>query len=558
MRRLLQSTALTGLMVAVQPLGASAQDLALILGTERYDALDRVPRAEDVVDGAQGLADLGFDVIAIADATAADLDGAIADFLPATEGAERILVVLSGRFATDGTRTWYLTAETENPDILSVGQSAIPVDNLLQVMARAPGQAVLMLGIEGDAETVFDPWLQEGLGDLDIPQGVTVLSGEPREVARFLMTDMTIPAGDLAALLRENGRIRPQGFLPAGFVFAPSEITAPPEIDASPDIVDPAVEDALWQGTIALDTIDAYRNYLSRFPTGIHAAEARAAIVAIQSEPNRQDRLAEEALGLTRDQRRDIQRNLTLLSFNPRGIDGIFGAGTRNAIINWQQQNGFAQTSYLTPEQITRLAAQAARRAAQLEAEAARQQEIAAAADRGFWDETGARGDEAGLRAYLGRYPDGLFSEPAEQQLAQIEAAKRQQAAGADRAAWDEARQVNTVAGYRSYLRNFANGAFRTEAEERIAALRDEDADGQARENARAAEESLGLNRATARAVEARLAQLDLDPGTVDGEFDQRTRRALRNYQRDRGLNVTGFLDEITLVRLLADSLANP
>jgi peptidoglycan hydrolase-like protein with peptidoglycan-binding domain len=41
----------------------------------------------------------------------------------------------------------------------------------------------------------------------------------------------------------------------------------------------------------------------------------------------------------------------------------------------------------------------------------------------------------------------------------------------------------------------------------------------------------------------------------VDGEFNAQTRRAMRNYQRDRGLEVTGFLNESTLVRLLADTL---
>jgi peptidoglycan hydrolase-like protein with peptidoglycan-binding domain len=41
----------------------------------------------------------------------------------------------------------------------------------------------------------------------------------------------------------------------------------------------------------------------------------------------------------------------------------------------------------------------------------------------------------------------------------------------------------------------------------------------------------------------------------VDGTFDGDTRRALRAYQRDRGLGATGFLDEGTLVRLLADTL---
>jgi peptidoglycan hydrolase-like protein with peptidoglycan-binding domain len=560
MRRLLQTTALTALMIAGGPMAAMAEDLALVLGTERYDRLDRVPRAEDVVDEAQRLANFGFQVISLADGQAEATEAALADFLAAVPDAERVLVVLSGRFATDGSRTWYLTTDVQGPGVLSLGRDAIPVDSILEILARAQGRAVLMLGVLSDADTVFDPWLQEGLGEMTVPQGVTVLIGEPRVVSGFLGDEMTIPEGDLSALVRENGRIRAEGFLPAGFSFMPSESDA--EIDVAPeprpDAVDPAVEDALWEGTVALDTVEAYRNYLGRYPAGTHANAAQSAIEAILAEPNREDRLAEEALGLNRSQRRDIQRNLTLLSFNPRGIDGIFGAATRNAITNWQQQNGFEQTSYLSLEQIARIEAQAARRSAQLEAEAARQQQIAAEADRGFWDETGARGDEAGLRTYLNRYPDGLFADVAKEQLDEIETAKRQQAAVLDRSAWDEARQEDTVPAYRAYLRNFPEGAFQSEAEEQINRLRQQDAEGTARAAARATEQSLGLSQVTARSVEARLSQLGLEPGPVDGDFDQRTRRALRNYQRDRGLDVTGFLDENTLVRLLADSLANP
>ena len=41
----------------------------------------------------------------------------------------------------------------------------------------------------------------------------------------------------------------------------------------------------------------------------------------------------------------------------------------------------------------------------------------------------------------------------------------------------------------------------------------------------------------------------------MDGRFDADTRRALRNYQRDRGMEVSGYLNERTLVRLLADTL---
>jgi peptidoglycan hydrolase-like protein with peptidoglycan-binding domain len=40
----------------------------------------------------------------------------------------------------------------------------------------------------------------------------------------------------------------------------------------------------------------------------------------------------------------------------------------------------------------------------------------------------------------------------------------------------------------------------------------------------------------------------------VDGRLDYSTRRALRRYQASRDLSVTGYLNEATLIRILADT----
>ena len=79
--------------------------------------------------------------------------------------------------------------------------------------------------------------------------------------------------------------------------------------------------------------------------------------------------MAESALNLSRGERRAIQENLTLLGYNTRGVDGIFGRGSRTAIGNWQKDNRFDETGYLPPEQISLIDAQAARRAADIAAE---------------------------------------------------------------------------------------------------------------------------------------------------------------------------------------------
>jgi peptidoglycan hydrolase-like protein with peptidoglycan-binding domain len=550
LRALLATTALV-------PGAAWSEDVALILGTGAYQSIEPLRGAAAVADAAGGLADLGFEVIAVPNGSTQETSAALRQFTASLPDAERIVVALSGRFATDGLRTWFLSADSTTPGILSLGAGAVPVESLLTILSRAQGRALLLLGTDPDADTVFDPWLREGIGALEVPQGVTVLTGPPGKVAAFMKDELVVPQGDLGALVTRNGDLQVQGFLPPTFRFMPdspdSELpVAPTEVP----VVNPAIERALWEGTVALDTVEAYRTYIARFPTGVHVAEAQAAIRTIQTEPNRQDRLAEESLNLSRDQRREIQQNLTLLEFNTRGIDGIFGSATRSAITNWQQQNGYSQTSYLTAEQISRLDAQAARRSAQIEAEAARQQQIAAAADRAFWDETGAHGDEAGLRAYINRYPDGLFAQTAKRQLETIEANKRQQAQAADRAAWDAARQTDTIRAYRIYLRDFPQGAFAGDAQARIDRLAAQDDNAANLQGAAATEAALGIGQVNLSRIERRLDQLGLEPGTVDGVLDDNSRRALRNYQQDRGLTVSGYLDEQTVVLLFAEAMS--
>lgn len=54
---------------------------------------------------------------------------------------------------------------------------------------------------------------------------------------------------------------------------------------------------------------------------------------------------------LTRDERAEIQVALQWYGFYRGGIDADFGPGTRGAIQNWQQSNGFEATGFLTTRQ---------------------------------------------------------------------------------------------------------------------------------------------------------------------------------------------------------------
>jgi peptidoglycan hydrolase-like protein with peptidoglycan-binding domain len=261
----------------------------------------------------------------------------------------------------------------------------------------------------------------------------------------------------------------------------------------------------------------------------------------------------------------------------------------------WQAGRGLPDTGFLTEAQVGLLAQDVALREAEIAEEARRAQEAAEAADRAFWRDTGAGADEAGLRAYLARHPQGLFSEVARGRLAEIEAGRDRAAwdaarrtdtaeayrgylrdwpsgqfvapartrledleGGADRAAWERARVADTRRAYRRYLDDHPQGRFVDEARARLAALRPDpepDPEPDPAERAQAEEAALNLNFVARSMVEAQLGFLGFEPGAPDGRFDGRTRAAVAAFQRARGHAATGFVDRETLRLLIAEGL---
>jgi peptidoglycan hydrolase-like protein with peptidoglycan-binding domain len=546
--------ALVGLLAFAffPPSGARAEGVALVIANENYTRLPDLRGAARLARAAEALEDAGFALVVASDAEPDAMASAFARLEAASAGAPRLVVLLAGQFAHSDRETWFLPPTAARPTLARLNATALPLSSVLTVLAQAPGAAFLMLASE-PSDAAYGPLLQAGVGALDIPQGVTLIAASPAALRTGL--GRATPPGTALADAFEREEI--SGFMPAGHALVPPP-PAVPEEDAPEEPVsapDSAVEQAYWDATRAVDTAEGYERYIARYPEGRFVAEARERAEAIRAEPARAARLEEEALALDRDARRAIQRNLTILGYDTRGVDGIFGRGSRGAISAWQERNGFAVTSYLDREQITRLAAQAERRAAELEREAEERRREQERLDRAYWEETGAQGDEDGLRLYLRRYPDGLFADVAEDQLAAIEGRNRDRAAAADRADWDRALAEGTEEAFRAYLDARPDGAFAEEARARIEALAEESRNAAAVEEARAEEEGLGLNQITRLLVEQRLAQLGLEPGRIDGAFDDETRRAIRRYQQARQLEVTGFLSRRTAARLLADSL---
>ncbi len=540
---------LLALLLGVSP--ALAEDVALIVGNSRYADGRNLRGADDLADTARDFQQAGFKVFRGENLGREALMRLASQFAAEADGDGRIVIALAGHFAQSETGAWFLASDADAPDLITVGAAGLALPVLYEIAARAPGRAVILLGTE-DRAINLGAGLERGTGNLRVTQGVAVIRGDAAKLAEFAEDDLLVPGRALAEALRRRNDLTVDGFVSADIPFIAQAPRARPGAGTVNRPSDRRDERTDWARALSLDSISGYIDYLRAHPQSRNAPLARATIERMRAAatPVNTPERGEAALGLSRDQRRSIQRSLSLLGYNTRGIDGIFGPASRTAISNWQRANSHDATTYLTREQVDRIDAQARRRSAELEAEAEARKATQEREDRAYWRDTGARGTEAGLRAYLRRYPDGLFAETAQEKLEPFDQRAQREAQAADRADWERATERDNVAAYRAYLEDRPRGAFRERAEDRIRELARSDDNAGER-----GEEALGLNSFTRNLVESRLDALGLRPGRVDGQFDNDTRRAIRRYQQSRDLNVTGFLSQETVVRLLADSI---
>ena len=543
--RILQG--LGGLVLGLLPMVAGATDLALVISNQSYRGQARL----DVGAAAEGLAaDLkkqGWSVFAAHDGTAEEMWQQALNLRRAMQRSpepDRVIIAVTGLMAHGKSDGWLLADAAGEADMLNVGGRGLSLGALSSIAGFAPGHAVILIGTPGQAPDL-GLGLEPGPGEVALDQGVSAVYGPMAALRGWATGALMTPDNSYD----EAFRALPDGVRKAGFSSrAAGFAMAVPEGSAGP--AGPMGEMAYWNAARDIGSAEAMQAYLDRFPNGVFAAEARAQIAGMAPpDPLAQAAAGEEALGLSRDARRQVQRNLDLLGYDPRGIDGVFGRGSRAAIGAWQGATGYEATGYLTAAQIGVLQRQADRRAAELEREAQLRREAEERADRQFWQQTGR--DEASLRRYLERYPDGLFADDAQARLDLILQQQMAAAEARERAAWTQASDRNTVPAYREFLAKFPNGAFAPEAKKRIARLQAAAGNAGLIEQLKKTEAQVAPNQPARFMVEQALRARGQDPGQIDGTFDESTRRALRRFQREHGLPVSGYVNQKTMVVLM-------
>lgn len=473
---------------------AVAEDLALVISNapQRGEWFSR--GADGYLSALNQLARAGFQVTTLELGGQAQTARTLTTFAADISPDDRVIIVLDGVMANVAGQNWFLGGDAGAADAFAIGARAIPVGAVAEILNVAQGRGVLALSAQPVKGSLGDG-VSSGLAAFEPPQGVTVFAGRPSAVFNLIGGDLLDSSLSLAAVAKRAGAVTASGYLPQGQGFVASA-TAP-----APAAV---MTDALfWQAVQAIGTAEAFDAYLQRYPNGAQAAAARTARSDIEQAAARAAQAGETALNLSRDARRNIQTDLQAIGRYASAIDGLFGRGTRAAIADWQNDAGFAPSGYLTATQIAALQSEAA----VILQSNAREAEQQLKADREYWVQTGALGTQAGLNAYLSRYPQGEMADPARAQLAQL------QAASATDDQW--ARQVA---------------------------------------RAKAAEASVAKNGVARLLIEQRLAGLGFKVGFVDGRFDSNSRQAIQAFQQDRGVTPTGYVDNQTAAKLLSNN----
>ncbi|MFQ5565138.1 MAG: peptidoglycan-binding protein [Paracoccaceae bacterium] len=485
---------------------ALAADVALVIGNYDYRKAPNAKSAEvDAREVADALADGGYDVTLGIDLDRREMRRALSRFAGKIGGADRVVIYFSGHALRSGGVTYLAPVDQQNASLVQVMMDGVPLDLVLRLAQARPGRAVVFIDAAQLRGFTPNAISEPGLASVDPGDGVLVVSA----------------AAPGRAVRRRDGR----------------------RSRFARDVV----REFLSPGARAMN---AARN-LRRPAWFTGSVRSRLRLVTQGGGGGRiggggeTPAEIEAALGLSRAQRREVQESLSLLGHDPRGIDGMFGPGSRTAIRLWQRANDLPETGYLNAEQLALLQSQSA--------EAARSPEDR---DRDYWATTGALGTGDGYRNYLSQYPNGLYAQDARDALKRMARDGSDAAARREREVWRAAKYNDRPRDYRDYLQRYPTGIWQPAAEARLAELTGvaAPAPAPAQADPAAEEDALGLTRNDRLSIEQRLNYLGFPPGAQDGFFDANTRWAIEGYQRNRGHEPTGYLNQPTITAILNET----
>ena len=561
-------------VLALGGFAKATENVALVIGNGTYSA---APEAETAVRDAkavsEALRNAGWDVTLGLNLDRRAMKRTIRDFASLAAQARQITIFYSGHALRTGGISYLAPIDASADTLTDVLFDGVPLSLLLEIAGEAPGKAIVF--VDGAQLRGFKPteFVEPGLAALRGPEGVLIVSAAApgRAVRRSRWRDSRFAGQIVDQFIQPGASVADVAAGAAAPTFAVGRIDAEFTLSPMPDPISAKelaaeIEMAYWRAAEQSGKAEDYRVYLGRYPNGLFADYARerlglGADDIIKEQPPQVDPriLADRDLNLSRIRKRKLQEYLLALGFDPKGIDGLFGESSRDAIRRWQQRNGIRDMNgWLTQSQLSLLTRQGEAALTAQRQKAEREQRARDARDNAFWKTTGALRTAQGYRRYLERYPEGLHAKSARAALARIAESNKDNAAKRERKAFKRARARDTAEAYRDYLGAYPDGIYRDRALARLDKIENAERAKARRARMEAREATLGLTRSDRLSVEQRLRAMGYQPGPLDGVFDKQTRAAIKGYQQARGLRANGYLNQRTVVTLVRETRGLP
>jgi hypothetical protein len=377
--------------------------VAFVVGNSAYKNVPALPNpAVDAKSMAKLLRNVGFDVVEGSNLSRDKMTEKLLDFGKKAEGADVAVFFYAGHGIAVNGINYLLPVDADLKSEMDVKLgAAINVDlTLEQTMSDAKVKLVFLDACRDNpfaarirsAKATRSANVGSGLAEMKSGEGTliafatgpgqTALDGEAgtnSPFTRALLANIAQPGVEIQqAMTKVRAQVNEEtskGQLPWGHtnLIGSVYLNPAPSAGATPSAPAPTaaaseVELEFWRSIKDSNKIEELNAYLSNYPSGTFKALALARIAALQDGPSNTTRnltsgavdqaifsdeatqVTEDQLGLSKTQRRDVQRRLTGLGFDTKAT-GKFDEATRTVITRWQAARGYPKTGYLNAMQ---------------------------------------------------------------------------------------------------------------------------------------------------------------------------------------------------------------
>ena len=306
---------LASIGLLVQPAFADKR-VALVIGNGAYEKVPELPNPpRDAADIGRALERLSFKVTQVRNATAADMRKAVVDFGRAAEGSDMAVVFYAGHGMEVGGENWLIPISAELRSDADIESEAVSLRSISLQVSKARQLGLVIL--DACRNNPFAAKMKRSIATRAVTRGLapsepsdnvliayaardgtTASDGDGKNspFTTALLKHIETPGLEISFLFRRvrddvmSATKREQqpfvyGSLSKEEIYLRAPVVSAPARPAGDPVTPtPTEEEKFWQAIKTSTVTGLFEQYLSRFPKGSHADEARAKIKDFKSK----------------------------------------------------------------------------------------------------------------------------------------------------------------------------------------------------------------------------------------------------------------------------------